>query len=197
MTFLTAEEEGFVKRRLAEEQNPLLINWLSVFRNKINLRFSLKDKGTRVPVPLSRLEAALCSRRSLFFSSVWHTVRRAECPLLAQSGQFRPHQRLSAIGGTADIGDWGTRAHWNFAIDTSRDGAALRPTVASKNCPTLAFKSHNPALIGPAFDGTDRGVSKWCCARAPQSAALQFFLSIHPLQWPSWEPSMLIHILAE
>ena len=133
---------------------------------------------------------------SLFPIRLAHSSPRG-MSALGTKRTIQAHQRLSAIGGTADIGDWGTRAHWNFAIDTSRDGAALRPTVASRNYPTLAFKSHNPALIGPAFDGTDRGVSKWCCARAPQSAALQFFLSIHPLQWPSWEPSMLIHILAE
>jgi hypothetical protein len=27
--------------------------------------------------------------------------------------------------------------------------------VASRNYPTLAFKSHNPAPIGPSFDGTN------------------------------------------
>jgi hypothetical protein len=138
-----------------------------------------------------------CAANVRFRGQSGHTVLHCKCLLLTQSGLKKAAPAFVAIGVTADIGDWGTRAHWNFVFDISRDGAALRPTVASRNYPTLAFKSHNPAPIGPAFEGTDRGVSKWCCARAPQSAALQFFLSIHPLQWPSREPSMLIHILAE
>lgn len=72
--------------------------------------------------------------------------------------------------------------------------------VASRNYPTLAFKSHNVAPIGPAFDGTNgeylNGVA------LVRRYLLQFCLSIHLLQWPSWELSMFIlriantHILA-